>query len=158
MQASGVGAHLMRVETQEETKQTYPIETKAQTSKRRSCCCGCIDKIKNFVYQIIFGYVGPAIATVFCYWINPTPFMACLFIGMNWSAEIQNTVNKIKLVWKHLAWQAILIGGMSYFLALPVFLVTCSSICGAYIGSYLYKEALEKEQASAQQRVQTMQV
>lgn len=100
-----------------------------------------IEKIIKFVRDVIF----PALTTIALSWINPSISATSILIGICFPDEVQNIIDRIKLVVSHNKGTTLFLGGLYYFLALPVFLVSCSMLWGAHVGSSAYRNARDAQ-------------
>ena len=99
-----------------------------------------LEKIWSVVKTIFKGIAAAALFVV-----TPALFAVGFIIGLVWDKKVQETVDKIILVWKKQTWLAIVIAGAAAFLALPITLSAASFLAGAKLGSHISLSAQEKE-------------
>lgn len=98
-----------------------------------------LQKIWNVVKIIL-----KAIAATALFIVTPAVFAIGFIIGLVWDKKVQETVDKIILVWKKQTWIASIIVGAAAFLALPITLAAASFLAGAKLASQMSLSAQEK--------------
>lgn len=90
----------------------------------------CKDKVWDVAKNIFSGILAAGLLI-----INPTLFIAGFLVGVVWSDQAKEAIQKIVTVWKKQPWVGSAMVIAAGLLALPPALAACSSLYSVHLGS-----------------------